>query len=209
MKLTKFYSDDFLFKNIRSKDNHEKLVYILKYTKKAKIRNLNVLKKKKEKVFVREKVAKMLREAEKLLPKEYHFIIYDGYRNYKTQKKYFDNYLRLLKRKNPDLDKIKLFLEAEKYVANPDKVAPHMTGGAIDISLGKGKKQIEMGGFIEGKDKETSCKIKKNRELLKKILEKAGFVNYPLEWWHFSYGDRYYSAVKKKKFACYQEITRI
>ena len=29
--------------------------------------------------------------------------------------------------------------------------------------------------------------IRKNRELLKKVMERQGFVNYEKEWWHFSY----------------------
>jgi D-alanyl-D-alanine dipeptidase len=26
-------------------------------------------------------------------------------------------------------------------------------------------------------------------------MEGAGFVNYPTEWWHWSYGDRYWTFV--------------
>ncbi|MGZ3741853.1 MAG: M15 family metallopeptidase, partial [Bdellovibrionota bacterium] len=31
-----------------------------------------------------------------------------------------------------------------------------------------------------------SPEARKNRLLLKSLMEKAGFVNYPKEWWHFS-----------------------
>jgi D-alanyl-D-alanine dipeptidase len=34
-------------------------------------------------------------------------------------------------------------------------------------------------------------------------LEKAGFVNYPAEWWHWSHGDRYWAVVTKNNFAIY------
>jgi len=31
-----------------------------------------------------------------------------------------------------------------------------------------------------------------------KVLEKVGFVNYPKEFWHWSYGDIYWAKIKKK-----------
>jgi D-alanyl-D-alanine dipeptidase len=31
----------------------------------------------------------------------------------------------------------------------------------------------------------------------------AGFVNYPYEWWHYSYGDRYWAFVKGTRPAIY------
>ena len=36
----------------------------------------------------------------------------------------------------------------------------------------------------------------KNRDLLKRIMSEAGFVNYPYEWWHWSYGDKYWGYVR-------------
>ncbi len=35
------------------------------------------------------------------------------------------------------------------------------------------------------------------------ILSEAGFVNYPTEYWHWSYGDRYWAYMKKKPYALY------
>ena len=32
-----------------------------------------------------------------------------------------------------------------------------------------------------------------NRQLLLSSMEAAGFVNYIHEWWHYSYGDRYWA----------------
>jgi len=29
-------------------------------------------------------------------------------------------------------------------------------------------------------------------------MEDQGFVNYPYEWWHYSYGDKYWGYVKNK-----------
>jgi D-alanyl-D-alanine dipeptidase len=32
-----------------------------------------------------------------------------------------------------------------------------------------------------------------HREILGAALTSAGMVNYPTEWWHWSYGDRYWA----------------
>ncbi len=38
-----------------------------------------------------------------------------------------------------------------------------------------------------------SAEAKKNRQIMSKVLADAGFVNYPTEYWHWSYGDRYWA----------------
>ncbi len=43
----------------------------------------------------------------------------------------------------------------------------------------------------------------KRRSLLLSVMEKAGFVQHPKEWWHFSYGDQLWSWLSKKDFAIY------
>lgn len=201
----KVYTDDYLIKNIKVVENKEKLVDVKKIVPKVIIGKTNVLRNKNKKILVRENVAKMLKRVIQKLPKNYKLIIYDGYREEKTQKRYFQNYLKKLNGKNPKLNEKKLKKEASKYVADPDSFCPHLTGGAIDVSLAKGKKQIPMGGFIESMGKKISEKIKENRKMLAKLMESAGFVNYPPEWWHWSYGDRYWAAVKKQN-SIYKEL---
>ncbi len=38
----------------------------------------------------------------------------------------------------------------------------------------------------------------KNRKTMSQALSVVGFVNYPTEYWHWSYGDRYWAYVKKQ-----------
>jgi hypothetical protein len=38
-------------------------------------------------------------------------------------------------------------------------------------------------------------------------MTQAGFINYPLEWWHFCYGDKMYTAYKFEKQAIYGKAT--
>lgn len=95
--------------------------------------------------------------------------------------------------------------------------APHNTGGAVDLTLvDEIGREIAMGTkfdefnirsytahFSSGKDdisqmderampfSDEDCEIfHRNRMLLMRVMEQAGFVNYHEEWWHFSYGDQ-------------------
>lgn len=95
----------------------------------------------------------------------------------------------------------KLFWEVttgdkRKFVANPDKGSKHNRGCAVDLSIFdlKTGKLIPMpSGYDEfteraspnytgGTEEET-----RNRELLRKLMEDAGFTVNPNEWWHFDY----------------------
>ena len=45
-----------------------------------------------------------------------------------------------------------------------------------------------------------------NCELLARALRGAGLVNYPTEWWHWSYGDRYWALVSGAPAAMYGPV---
>lgn len=34
----------------------------------------------------------------------------------------------------------------------------------------------------------------------------VGFVNYPTEWWHWSYGDKYWAFMKSEPHAIYKSV---
>ncbi len=42
-----------------------------------------------------------------------------------------------------------------------------------------------------------------NRDLLAAAMDAAGFINYPAEWWHWSYGDRYWAFQTSRDTALY------
>ena len=44
---------------------------------------------------------------------------------------------------------------------------------------------------------------RRNRMLLAEVLGGAGLVNYPTEWWHWSYGDRYWALMTGSGQALY------
>jgi hypothetical protein len=53
-----------------------------------------------------------------------------------------------------------------------------------------------------------SAQARANRDLLGRALASAGFVNYPTEWWHWSYGDRYWALATGASAACYGPVDR-
>ena len=42
-----------------------------------------------------------------------------------------------------------------------------------------------------------------NRDILTRALGAAGLVNYPTEWWHWSFGDRYWALHTARPTAIY------
>ncbi|MEI3155363.1 MAG: M15 family metallopeptidase [Odoribacter sp.] len=54
--------------------------------------------------------------------------------------------------------------------------------------------------------KGISRKARLNRKALCRLMRSEGFVNYPGEWWHFSYGDRMWAAYAHRKKAVYDTV---
>ena len=89
----------------------------------------------------------------------------------------------------------------EKYVANPTKGSMHNYGIAVDITIvNKYGKKLDMGPspfysshtviywnyILKKMGFDLSAEQKKNRNLLKRIMLKAGFHPLAHEWWHFN-----------------------
>ena len=71
-------------------------------------------------------------------------------------------------------------------------------------------RELDMGTqYLEhNKKTKTRCKAlteeqRRNRRVLVDAMQRAGFVNYPAEWWHFSYGDKMWAAYSNKRAALY------
>ena len=106
-----------------------------------------------------------------------------------------------------------------RYAA-PLEVAPHVAGAAVDLRLidGEGRK-LQMGTALDSPPEEArdaqafdapgiSALARQHRSLLAEVLTNAGLVNYPTEWWHWSFGDRYWAFVTGATFASYGPIPR-
>jgi len=107
-------------------------------------------------------------------------VIYDAYRPYSVTEKLWDN------------------VYDERYAANPSKGSGHNRGIAVDLTLAELKthKLLPMPtGFDNFSDsahqdfKILDIHVNANRNLLKQVMEKYGFIQLPTEWWHFSWPD--------------------
>jgi zinc D-Ala-D-Ala dipeptidase len=153
---------------------------------------------------LRESVVERLLAAQRALPGGLRLLLVEGYRPLSLQTAYFEDYEAKVRLAHPEWDADRVHVEASKYVSPPD-VAPHSTGGTIDLTLcsADGVEQ-DMGTPVNATPIETAnaCftasssipdAAQANRRILGRALADAGMVNYPTEWWHWSYGERYWA----------------
>lgn len=202
-------------------ENHEPMVdltkqKVIKYGPSPLIPNNTNYTKMRKTVYDK------LVQAQKLLPKGLRFQIYEGYRSLALQQKIFQERYDKLEKEKPGLSHTELFTESTKFVSpviNLDgskNIPPHSTGAAIDVYLvDKKGKVVDMGislddtyNDLEGIYCRTDSAVisdsaKKYRRMMGDALATVGFVNYPTEYWHWSYGDRYWAYQGRKKFAVY------
>lgn len=154
---------------------------------------------------VRLSVAEKLLQAAKQLPKGMTFLFSEGHRPISLQRKMYTEYCEQLAHSNPTWDESKVKREATKFIASPEDVPPHSTGGAIDITLlDANGKELDMGSILDDMPDKNQNRnytfadnipdyAKANRQVLIDALSNVGFINYPAEWWHWSYGDKYWA----------------
>ena len=170
---------------------------------------LKILKDKRAEYFaVRKAVAEKLEKASQYLPEGYQFKIYETYRSFEKQKNFWNEALENIQKANPNMTLEETEEIANKGIANPYKIGSgHQTGGAVDITLVYQGYEVDMGtAYLDTQHPNTktnstdiTAEQKANRLLLKSVLEKVGLVNYPLEWWHFSYGEQEWAVLTKHK----------
>ena len=168
---------------------------------------------------VRDGVAGRLRAAQDSLPDGLRILFIEGYRPSALQRAYFEEYLGELRLGNPGASEQELFRAASRYVSPPD-IAPHSVGAAVDLTLATDDgAEVDMGTRVNANPEESggacftgapsiSAQACANRDLLGRALASAGFVNYPTEWWHWSYGDRYWALATGATTACYGPVNR-
>jgi D-alanyl-D-alanine dipeptidase len=160
--------------------------------------------------------AERLAQAEKLLPAGLRLLVVEAYRPLELQRKYFDGYREELAQLNPDYSAEQLRTAASRYVSPPE-LAPHSAGAAIDLTLCDAEGELDMGTIMNATPEQSDgrCytdaeglapRAAENRAILVEAMHSAGFVNYPTEWWHFSYGDRYWALMSRRPEALYGPI---
>lgn len=156
--------------------------------------------------FGRVSVADRLKQSVSELPEPFRFLVKEAYRPPHIQRRSFDAVFRHYRGLDSNPSDADIYREVSKYVA-PIETAPHPTGAAIDVTLiDRDGVEADMGTAFNADPAETadrtyfaspnvSVEATAHRRLLRDALVSAGFVNYPTEWWHWSYGDKYWAAL--------------
>lgn len=104
--------------------------------------------------------------------------------------------------------------EASRFVSPPE-MAPHSAGAAVDLTLVDADgNELDLGTRVnagQGQSAGACCtsatnigaEAMANRNTLTAVLSEAGLVNYATEWWHWSWGDRYWALRTNNPTALY------
>ena len=120
--------------------------------------------------------------SQKLKPLGYGLLIHDAYRPWYVTKIFWDA--------TPDDKKI--------FVADPQEGSRHNRGCAVDLTLYdlESLQEIEMTGVYDEMSERSyafypggTSLERWRRNLLRHVMEDAGFQVYGFEWWHFDYKD--------------------
>ncbi|MEU1294176.1 M15 family metallopeptidase [Streptomyces sp. NPDC005840] len=164
--------------------------------------------------LLRSGVLGRLLQAQRALPAGLRFLVVEGYRPPGLQRRYYEQYATTLRAAHPDASPARVRELASAYISPPE-VAPHVCGGAVDLTLcAEDGTELPLGTEVNATPEESagacrtdapgiSATARANRTLLREALTSAGFVNYPTEWWHWSYGDRYWALLRGRPAARY------
>ncbi|WP_217914518.1 M15 family metallopeptidase [Miltoncostaea marina] len=158
--------------------------------------------------WVREGVAERLRAAAEGLPDGLSLVVWDGYRTIETQAAIYDAYLAELVAVHPDWPVDALEEAASRFVTPPSRShlapPPHLTGGAVDVTLGDGDgRPLDLGTDFDAFVPEAAARALEDvpggardlRRVLFWALAEQGFTAYREEWWHFDHGDQFWGLV--------------
>ena len=171
------------------------------------------------KTFVRSELATRLESARAALPPGIHLRVVEGYRPAHRQQAIIERYSAEIRAARPGIGEPELHILTSRYVA-PLEVAPHVAGAAVDVTLvDSSGRELDLGTPIDATPEHSNGRCyfaadgisraaRVNRDLLARVLCREGLVNYPTEWWHFSFGDRYWALVTGVDAARYGPVSR-
>jgi len=160
----------------------------------------------------------------RLKPEGLELYLFDAWRPRAVQAYFHDVWMPAeLQRRDPALEGEALLREVERYWAAPTddsrQPAPHSTGAASDLTLRLiGGEALWMGSLFddatllghrdrfEGDDAGlvfSDEEARANRRILHWVMTEEGFAGHPDEWWHFSWGDQLWAALRGEAVAHY------
>lgn len=175
--------------------------------------------------LLRREVYHKLLRVQQALPAGLSLRLYEGLRSLKVQAMLFDEERARVRAREPQLRDEQVHVQAAVLVSpvvhldGTPNLPPHSTGGAIDIEIVDASGEVIDFG-MEVKDwirvepeycatlyPNLSPAAAANRRMLAHAMEREGFANYVNEWWHYSYGDRYWAACTGHPHAIYGSCT--
>ncbi|MEW1647359.1 M15 family metallopeptidase [Streptomyces sp. NPDC091219] len=165
-------------------------------------------------LHLRQGVLDRLLAAEALLPDGLRLLFVEGYRPPSLQRSYFEEYADELRAAHPDWPADRIRSAVSRYVSPPE-IAPHTAGAAVDLTLADADgRELDLGTPMNANPEQSdgacytgagniTAVARTHRTVLGTALGAAGLVNYPTEWWHWSYGDRYWALTTGAPAALY------
>lgn len=183
---------------VHTKESNEPLVDLVKHPK--IFHNDETLE---HPVLLRKTVAMKLYKVADSLPEGVYLKIYSAFRSRIDLYKAWKSEEEILMKENPTMSRAELINLVNAKVSSPNvSMGGHDTGAAIDLALcDSDGNDFDFGTKIKEKHKKIHLtdEQKKNRRMLKCYMMSNNFVNIPSQWWHFSYGDKVWSAYKGKR----------
>jgi len=165
---------------------------------------------------LRKSARDLLSTAANNLPAGHKLLVVTAYRPIWMQKELYRRREKQLAIKHPFL-MIFQYPKWRKLVnryTSPPGGSSHQYGGAADVTiidpqgnrLDMGTTLTDYGIKVHTENDLITDEHRNNRKILYEAMIKAGFANYPLEWWHYSYGDRMWAAYTGRSECIYGRI---
>jgi D-alanyl-D-alanine dipeptidase len=137
--------------------------------------------------------------AQTLLPGGLRLLVVEGYRPIAVQAARFEAVTANLRDQYPGRSHRWYSRRAGCDVVPPE-LSPHVGGAAVDLTLCTVHRieadlgtEVHATGFDRGNRPGVPAPVRRLREHLRSALSRVGLVNHPDQWWHWSYGDRYWA----------------
>lgn len=173
----------------------------------------NIFNRSGEDLYGRESVVTKIKQIASILAAQgLAIIVYELYRRHDKQNKMRMEQKEVLQQQYPEYNEQQISIILNRRISSEG--GGHQTGGAIDLTictangeaLDMGTAYLEFNTSTPTNSSLLSTKQKENRALLVSVMKDAGFVNYPLEWWHYSYGDKMWAAYSNASTAIYGNV---
>ena len=168
--------------------------------------------------LVRIGLADRLMAADLQLPWGVQLRVVEGFRPVEQQRAIITSYAAQVRAHHPGSDDVELARLTSRFVS-PVEVAPHVAGAAVDLTLVDVCGEVlDLGTAIDATPEESDGRCyfsaagigagaRAHRDLLAAVLAGQGLVNYPTEWWHWSFGDRYWALLTRARHALYGPVS--